>query len=107
MKLKNSIYRTNTDFLKKFQNCHPKILKKGDYLELKYISKEEKRRGGRHLRFGTRTVLLIKKKRRSNSMSIIISSLYGHEKVKWRYLVTSPLMISILFVKKSFKTCLN
>jgi hypothetical protein len=49
------------------------------------------------------TVLLQKKKRKKNTLSFLVTSLYQKEVVKWRYLISSPHMVKVIFLKKSEK----
>jgi hypothetical protein len=100
MKLKKNIYKTNTDFLQKFENCSPSKIKRGDYIQLYYLAYNQKRRGGDSYRINQQTVILQKKKRRKNTLSMLVTSLYKQEKVKWRYLISSPLMVKVVFLKK-------
>ena len=101
MKLKKSIYKTDTNFLEKFENCHPSKIKRGDYIRLHFLAYNQKRRGGDNFRINQQTVILQKKKRRKNTLSVLVTSLYKQEKVKWRYIVSSPHMVKVIFLKKS------
>jgi ribosomal protein L19 len=101
MKLKLNIYKTNLKLKKKFEKCTPNTLKRGDYLRLHFLAHNQKRRGGKNLRVSKQTVILFKKKRKGNSLSFIVTSLYKHEKVKWRYLISSPHMVHVKFLKKA------
>lgn len=103
MKLRKFIYKTDIDFNYKFMNCIPNKIRSGDYLRLKFLSHNQKKRGGSSLRINNRTFLLVKKSRKRNSLTFVVSSLYKHEKVKLRYIVDSPHMISVHFVKKAIK----
>ena len=103
MKLKKSIYKPNIDFYRKFENKHPSKIKKGDYLRLHFLAYNQKRRGGDNFRMNQQTVLLQKKKRKKNSLSFLVTSLYQKEVVKWRYLISSPHMVEVIFLKKSEK----
>lgn len=62
MKLRKSIHKTHTDFYNKFEDCDPKLLERGDYISLHFLSLNQKRRGGSNFRIGTRIVLLYRKK---------------------------------------------
>ena len=78
-------------------------IKKGDYLRLHFLAYNQKRRGGDNFRMNQQTVLLQKKKRKKNSLSFLVTSLYQKEVVKWRYLISSPHMVKVIFLKKSEK----
>lgn len=101
MKLKKSIYKPNLYFKEKFEKCKLSKLIRGDYLKLKYLLHNQKKRGGSHFRINSRTFILFKKKRRSNSLTFVVTSLYKHEKVKLRYLISSPYVIKVNFVRKA------
>jgi len=104
MKLRKSIYKSNTDVHKKFMKCSPKLLKRGDYIRLRFLALNEKRRGGINIRVSSRVVLLYKKKCKRNNLSFIVTSLYKHERVKIRYLISSPYMLKIHFLRKAQKS---
>lgn len=101
MKLKKNIYKTNKLVNEKFTNCLPTQLGKGDYIRLNFLAFNQKRRGGNNFRIGTRTVILFKQRRKGNSLSFVVISLYKHEKVKIRYSISSPYMMLVSFIKKS------
>lgn len=101
MKLKLNIYKTNRLLYKKFEKCTPSSLERGDYLRLHFLAHNQKKRGGTHVRINRQSVILFKKKRRGNSLSFIVTSLYKYEKVKWRYIISSPHMVHIKFLKKA------
>jgi hypothetical protein len=101
MKLKKSIYKTNTEFFEKFENCTPSKIKRGDYIRLHFLSYNQKRRGGDNFRINKQTVILQKKKRRKNSLSFLVTSLYKQEKVKWRYLISSPHMVKVIYLSQT------
>ena len=100
MKLKKSIYKTTTIFYNKFDNILPKKINKGDFIRLIFLSYNQKRRGGDNFRISQQTAILQKKKRRKNSLSFLVTSLYKTERVFWRYLINSTHMIKVLFLKK-------
>jgi hypothetical protein len=91
------------DLMYKFMNTLPNELKSGDYLQLKFISLNQKKKGGINFRINNRTFLLVKKSRKRNSLTLLVSSLYEHEKVKFRYIVDSPHMISIHYLGRSLQ----
>lgn len=103
MKLKININKHKLGFKNKFENCKVNNLKTGDYLRLNFLAHNQKRRGGDNLRINKQTVILLKKKHRHFSLSLLVTSLYSHEKVKWRYIVSSPHFIKIKFLKKALK----
>lgn len=103
MKLRKNIYKPDLAFKGKFLRCNPAKLKRGDYLNLRYISYNQKKRGGANFRLSSRIFLLYKKKRHSNSLTFVVTSLYKHEKVKLRYLVSSPYVVNVSFVRKAQK----
>lgn len=100
MKLKKSIYKPNTMFFNKFENYSPSKLLKGDYIRLTFLAYNQKRRGGDNFRISQQTVLLKKKKRRKNSLSFLVTSLYKTERVFWRYIINSPHMVKVIFLKQ-------
>jgi len=104
MKLRKSIYSINTKYYKKFEDCNPKNLVRGDYIHLKYMSMDKKRRGGYSLRLCNRVVLLYKKKQKRNTLSYVVVSLYKYERVKIRFVISSAYMIKINFVRKAQKS---
>ena len=104
MKLRKSIRSINTKFYNKFEDCDPKRLGRGDYIHLKYITMNSKRRGGYNLRLANRVVLLYKKKRKRNILSYVVVSLYKYERVKFRYVISSAYMIKVNFVRKAQKS---
>lgn len=101
MKLKKNIYKPDVTFKDKFIRCNLSKLKRGDYLNLSYLSYNQKKRGGGNFRSHSRTFLLYKKKRRRNSLTFIVTSLYKYERVKLRYLVSSPYVMALLFVRRA------
>ena len=100
MKLKKNIYKPNTSFFNKFENILPSKLVKGDYIRLTFLTYNQKRRGGNQFRISQQTTLLQKKKRKKNSLSFLVTSLYKTERVSWRYLINSPHMLKVVFLKK-------
>jgi len=104
MKLRKSIHSINTKFYNKFEDCDPKKLVRGDYIHVKYMSMDKKRRGGYSLRLCNRVVLLYKKKRKRNTLSYVVISLYKYERVKIRFVISSVYMIKINFIRKAQKS---
>lgn len=66
MKLKKSINKTFSDknIKRKFQNCNYKKLNRGDYLRMRVVGLNQKRKGGFNFRVYDKIVLLLKKKRK-------------------------------------------
>jgi len=62
MKLKKSIYKTNTEFLEKFEDCTPSKMKRGDYIRLHFLAFNQKTRGGYNFTINQQTLILQKKK---------------------------------------------
>lgn len=103
MKLKTNINKHKLGFKKKFDKVDVNNLKAGDYLRLNFLAHNQKKRGGENLRINKQTVILLKKKHRKFSLSLLVTSLYKHEKVKIRYIISSPHFIKIKFLKKALK----
>tara|TARA_Y100001956_G_C4077525_1_gene166848 strand:+ start:460 stop:786 length:327 start_codon:yes stop_codon:yes gene_type:complete len=101
MKLKTNINLNKLNSKRKLENISLSKLKKGDYLRLYFLAHNQKRRGGTHFRINKQTVILLKKNNRTFSLSLVVTSLYKYEKVKFRYIVSSPHMVKILFLKKA------
>ena len=100
MKLKTNINNHKLGFKEKFENCSINKLKKGTFIQLYFITNNQKRRGLDNLRMNKQTVMLLKKKHRLFSLSLVVSSLYKTEKVKYRYLVSSFNFVKIKQIKK-------
>lgn len=103
MKLKTNINKHKLGFKNKFETVEVNKLKTGDYLRLKFLAHNQKRRGGEHFRINKQTVILLKKKHRKFSLSLLVTSLYKHEKVRMRYIISSPHFIKLRFLKKALK----
>jgi len=103
MKLRKNIYKPDTTFFNKFLNCSPKDLKRGDYVNVTFITATDKRKGGIKFKASSEVVLIEKKRRRGNSMTLIASSFYKYEKVFFRYPINALHMVRILFLKKAEK----
>lgn len=95
MKLKLNINSHKLGFKNKFENCSINKLKRGMFLQLNFVTTNQKRRGNDNFRINKQTVMLLKKKHRLFSLSLIVSSLYKTEKVKYRYLASSTTFIKI------------
>jgi hypothetical protein len=85
MKLnKNSIKNLNNiNLKKKFLNCSISTLKRGDYIQIYFFLYDNKKKGGIMSRINKLTAILLKKKVRTNNISILVSTMYKNEKVKW------------------------
>jgi len=96
LKLKKSILKPNTKFLIKFLNINKSSqLNKGNYLKIKNIIPNQTKIGN-NFRKMIQTVVLFKKKRRKNSMTLVVTTLYKHEKVKFWVPINCPHTISII-----------
>lgn len=96
LKLKKFILKPQTDFFIKFKNFQNiKKIRSGNYLKIKNISPNKNKLGINNFRKMIQTVVLLKKKRRKNSMTLIVSTLYRHEKVKFWYPINCPHTISV------------
>ena len=101
--IKKNIYKPDVTFFNKFLNCSPKDLKRGDYVNVTFITATDKRKGGVKFKASSEIVLIEKKHRRGNSMTLIASSFYKHEKVFFRYPINVLHMVRISFLKKAVK----
>lgn len=103
MKLtKNILKLTNLNLIKtKFLNCNINTLNIGDYLKIFFFFQDTKKKGGLNVKFNKITAILLKKKITYNNITIIVSTIYKNEKVKFKFILTSPLVISVNFLKKS------
>ena len=88
MKLNKNLIKNNnnTNLKKKFLNCSPSSLKRGDYIQLYFFLYDNRKKGGTTSRINKITAILLKKKIRTNNISILVSTMYKNEKVKWRFL---------------------
>lgn len=104
MKLRKNIYKTYSINTNRFEK-HPRFLKKGDYIRLLYLSQNQKKRKseGTNIRINDRTFLLFKKRHKRNSLHFVVTSLYKYERVRLRFLITSPYMLRVVFVRKAQK----
>jgi|ETN07SMinimDraft_1059922.scaffolds.fasta_scaffold72280_2 hypothetical protein len=103
MKLKKNIYKPDLKYFNKFLNCSPRKLSKGDYIKVKFLTMNDSKKGGVKFIVAEEIVLIEKIHRRGNSMTLIASSFYKHEKVFFRYPINCTHMIRILFLKKAIK----
>lgn len=86
MKLNKNIIKTlNNNINQKFINCSIKSLKRGDYIQLKFFLYDSLKKGGISSRINKITAILLKKTVRFNTISLLISTMYKNEKVKWRF----------------------
>ena len=88
---------------KKFKNCTPYSLKRGDYLQISFVLKNQKRKRGLNLRINKQTGILLRKLIKFNSMSIILSIMFKFEKVKFYFNLESPQMVKIKFINKKLR----
>lgn len=85
MKLnKDILKKNNINLKKKFINCSPSSLKRGDYVQLHFFLYDNKKKGGLMSRINKITAIVLKKKIRLNNISFLVSTMYKNEKVKWR-----------------------
>ena len=89
MKLNKNIIKNknNINIKKKFLNCSISTLKRGDYIQVYFFLYDNKKKGGLMSRINKLTAILLKKKVRTNNISILVSTMYKNEKVKWRLLL--------------------
>lgn len=86
MKLKKNIIKNlNNNINQKFINCSIKSLNRGDYIQLKFFLYDNLKKGGISSRINKITAILLKKTVKYNTISLLISTMYKNEKVKWRY----------------------
>jgi hypothetical protein len=100
MKLKKNINNIFIIFKDKFINCTPSTISSGDFIKLKFFGYNDKRRGGSNFRVKEQIFLLKSKKRKKNTLTYLVMSLYKTEKVKWRYIISAPQVLNITFLKK-------
>lgn len=88
MKLNKNIIKNfnNLNITKKFLNCNISSLKRGDYIQIHFFLYDNKKKGGLVSRINKLTAILLKKKVRTNNITILVSTMYKNEKVKWRLL---------------------
>ena len=86
MKLNKNLIKNynNLNIKKKFLNCSATSLKRGDYIQLYFFLYDSQKKGGTMSRINKITAILLKKKIRTNNSSILVSTMYKNEKVKWR-----------------------
>jgi len=92
-----------TEFRSKFVKCTSSSLKRGDYITIVFVLKNEKRRKGLNLRLNKQTGVLIRKLVKHSSMSIILSIMFKFEKVKFYFNIDSPQIITIKYINKKLK----
>mgnify|MGYP001764227161 CR=1 FL=1 len=86
MKLnKNIIKFLNNNISQKFINCSITSLKRGDYIQIKFFLYDSLKKGCISSRINKITAILLKKTVRFNTISLLISTMYKNEKVKWRF----------------------
>lgn len=84
MNLKKPILiNSYNEIKKKFLNKSINKLKRGDYIKIFFFIYDTKKKGGENSRINKLTALLLKKKIRFNHISILVSTIYKNEKVKW------------------------
>jgi hypothetical protein len=88
MKLNKNILKNknNIDIQKKFLNCSISSLKRGDYIQIYFFLYDNKKKGGIMSRINKLTAILLKKRVRTHNISIVVSTMYKNEKVKWSLL---------------------
>lgn len=103
MRLNRNIIKNpnNFDLKDKFLNCSISTLKRGDYIQIYFVLYDTKKRGGLTSRINKLTAILLKKKVRTNNISILVSTMYKNEKVKWRFILNAPQFVSLKFLRKS------
>jgi ribosomal protein L19 len=75
----------NYEIYKKFLNCSPSSLKRGDYILLHFFIYDDIKKGGTKARLNKITGILLKKKIRVNNTTLLVSTMYKNEKVRWRF----------------------
>lgn len=79
-------------FKKKFINCSFYSLIRGDYFQIKFFLYDKTRKGGLIARLNKITAILLKKTIRLNIITIVVSTMYKHEKVKLRLLLIHQIL---------------
>lgn len=92
-----------TNFRDKFVKCSASSLKRGDYLHIVFVLKNQKRKKGLNLRLNKQTGILIRKLVKYSSMSIILSIMFKFEKVKFYLNLDSPQIITIKYLNKRLR----
>ena len=87
MKLKKNLIKNNNNLIikKKFLNCSITSLKRGDYIQLYFFLYDNQKKGGTMSRINKITAILLKKKVRTHNITILVSTMYKNEKVKWSF----------------------
>lgn len=81
---KNLIQIINNKNIKdKFLNCKINKLIRGDYIRIYFFIYDTKKNGGANSRVNKLTAIILKKKIRYNVISLLVSTMYKNEKVKW------------------------
>lgn len=101
--IKNDFSYLRTEFRSKFVKCTSSSLKRGDYLTIVFVLKNEKRRKGLNLRLNKQTGVLVRKLVKHASMSIILSIMFKFEKVKFYFNIDSPQIITVKYINKKLK----
>jgi len=97
LKLKKHIFKPETNFFIKFKNFKSiKKINHGNYFKIKNMTPNKNKLGINNFRKTIQTVVLLKQKRRKNSMTLVVSTLYKHEKVKFWYPINCPHTISVI-----------
>jgi hypothetical protein len=92
-----------TNFRSKFVKCDASSLKRGDYLHIVFVLKNQKRKRGLNLRLNKQTGILVRKLVKHHSMSIILSIMFKFEKVKFYLNIDSPQIITVKYINKRLK----
>lgn len=90
-------------FRNKFVKCTPSTLKRGDYLHISFVLKNQKRKKGLNLRLNKQTGILLRKLIKVNSMTIILSIMFKFEKVKFYFNLESPQVVNIKYINKRLR----
>lgn len=92
-----------TEFRSKFVKCSSSSLRRGDYVTITFVLKNEKRRKGLNLRLSKQTGVVVRKLVKHCSMSIILSIMFKFEKVKFYFNIDSPQIITVKYINKRLK----
>lgn len=92
------------NFRTKFFKCSAKSLRQGDYVTIHFLwSNQLKKKKGSNIRLNVQTGIILRKLIKRNSMTVMLSVLFKFEKVKFYFIINSPQVILVKFVKKCLK----